>query len=91
MKLVSLKFKIIIGIVLFIVLVGAAYYEKYVIHLPNNHQKSQYESSSSESIGVFQYKGKFLTPVENFKVVTSKFGYRTHPITRTKGKFSFWH
>ena len=30
MKIVTLKFKIIIGIVLFIVLVGAAYYEKYV-------------------------------------------------------------
>lgn len=49
MKPVSLKFKIIIGIVLFIVLVGAAYYEKYVIHLSNNHQKSQTESSSIEN------------------------------------------
>lgn len=95
MKFVTLKFKIIIGIVLFIVIVGAAYYEKFVIHLPSNHQQSQYESSSNENdssqIGVFQYKGKFLTPVENFKVVTSKFGYRTHPITRSKRKFSFWH
>lgn len=89
MKLVSLKFKIIIGIVLFIVLVGAAYYEKYVIHLPSDKQKPQYDSSSSQNIGVFQYKGKFLTPVENFKVVTSKFGYRTHPITRRKRQFSF--
>ena len=84
MKIVTLKFKIIIGIVLFIVLVGAAYYEKYVIHLPSDKQKPQYNSSSSQNIGVFQYKGKFLTPVENFKVVTSKFGYRTHPITRRK-------
>ena len=84
MKLVSLKFKIIIGIVLFIV-----YYEKYVIHLPSDKQKPQYDSSSSQNIGVFQYKGKFLTPVENFKVVTSKFGYRTHPITRRKRQFSF--
>ena len=95
MKPVSFKFKIIIGIVLSIVLVGATYYEKYVIHLSSNHQKSQAESSSIENssseMGVFQYKGKFLTPVENFKVVTSKFGYRTHPITRTARKFSFWY
>ena len=74
MKLVKLKFKIIIGVVLFVVLVCAAYYEKFVIHLPSDKQKPQYESSSSQNIGVFQYKGKFLTPVENFKVVTSKFG-----------------
>lgn len=91
MKLVKLKFKIIIGIVLFVVLVCAAYYEKYVIHLPSDKQKPQYDSSSSQNIGVFQYKGKFLTPVENFKDVTSKFGYRTHPITRTARKFSFWY
>ena len=67
MKLVKLKFKIIIGIVLFVVLVCAAYYEKYVIHLPSDKQKPQYDS------------------------VTSKFGYRTHPITRTARKFSFWY
>ena len=91
MKLVKLKFKIIIGIVLFVVLVCVAYYEKYVIHLPSDKQKPQYDSSSSQNIGVFQYKGKFLTPVENFKVVTSKFGYRTHPITRTARKFTFWY
>ena len=52
--------------------------------MPSDKQKPQYDSSSSQNIGVFQYKGKFLTPVENFKVVTSKFGYRTHPITRRK-------
>ena len=92
MKIVTLKFKLIIGIVLFVVIVCAAYYEKYVIHLPSGHNEQQFESSgqsNSSQIGVFQYKGKFLTPVENFKVVTSKFGYRTHPITRRKRQFSF--
>lgn len=52
MKPVSFKFKIIIGIVLFIVLVGATYYEKYVIHLSSNHQKSQAESSSIENSSI---------------------------------------
>lgn len=84
MKFIKLKFKITIGIVLFIVIVGAAYYEKFVIHLPSDHKQQSATSANSSQIGVFQYKGKFLTPVENFKVVTSKFGYRTHPISRTK-------
>ena len=95
MKPVSFKFKIIIGIVLFIVLVGATYYEKYVIHLSSNHQKSQTESSSIENssseLGAPPPPGPPPPPAENPPAATSQFGYRTHPITRTARKFSFWY
>lgn len=88
MKIISLKFKIIIGIVLFIIIVCMAYYEKFVIkiskvstNISNEISNVEVEEKSSQ-IGLVQYKGKFLIPVENFKNVSSKYGYRTHPITR---------
>lgn len=88
MKLITLKFKIIIGIVLFVVLVCSAYYEKYAIHIQTSNKSTNIETSNTKveetkvQMGSIQYNGKFLTPVENFKVVTSKFGYRIHPVTR---------
>lgn len=88
MKIISLKFKVIIGIVLFIIIVCMAYYEKFIIKIPEvsintNTEVSNVEvEEKSSQIGLVQYKGKFLIPVENFKNVSSKYGYRTHPITR---------
>lgn len=83
MKILSLKFKIIIGVTLFIVLICCYYTSnRFTNHLTNTTQTSE--------IGNIEYKGKFLTPVENFTTVTSKYGYRIHPITR-KTKLSFWY
>ncbi|MDO5555729.1 MAG: hypothetical protein Q4G09_03500 [Clostridia bacterium] len=83
MKLLKLKFKIIIGIALFIVLVCAGY--STTIFNSSSGQKYQ-----NVAIGKIVFNGKFLTPVENFKVVTSKYGSRIHPISR-KAKFSYWY
>lgn len=66
MKLIKLKFKIIIGIILFILIVGA-YYCASIFNV----------SSTTQNIkGNLIYNGKFLTPVENFVTVTSKYGKR---------------
>lgn len=77
MKLLTLPSKIIIGIILFVVLI-CAYYCVGFFHN---------STTSKAQVGTIDYKGEFLMPVENFKVVTSKYGMRTHPITR-KSKFS---
>ena len=71
--------KVIIGVTLFIIIICAG----YCANLFNSSS-----GSSSSQVGEIEYKGQFLTPVENFKVVTSKYGERIHPITR-KAKFSF--
>lgn len=84
MKILTLKFKIIIGVVLFIVLIGSAYCSTIF------HSSSPQENITYEEVGKIEYKGKFLMPVENFKVVTSKYGSRIHPISR-KTEFSFWY
>lgn len=80
MKLITLKFKIIIGVILFIILICAGY------------SATMFNTSSSNSqsikVGNIEYKGQFLTPVENFNVVTSKYGARIHPISR-KAEFSY--
>lgn len=73
MKLVTLKFKIIIGIILFIVLVGGAY-SSTIFYSGNK--------SSAQKIGNVVYNGTFLTPVENFTTVTSKYGARIDPISK---------
>ena len=76
MKFITLQFKIILGVVLFIVLICACY------------SATLFNSSSSnnnynfEVIGQVEYKGQFLMPVELFQVVTSKYGARIHPISR---------
>lgn len=82
MKLITLKFKIIIGVVLFIVLVCACYY------MTTFHSSSTLNNKYSSEVGEKVYKGQFLMPVENFNVVTSKYGSRIHPISR-KAEFSF--
>lgn len=75
MKIVTLKFKIIIGVTLFIVLIGA-YYSASIFNKGTNIKEQETQ------IGETEYKGQFLMPVENFITVTSKFGSRTNPITR---------
>ena len=80
MRVITLKFKIIIGVTLFILLLGA-YYSASIFNGKNKNVNQEVQ------IGEIIYKGKFLMPVENFIVVTSKFGGRVHPITR-KAKFS---
>ena len=78
MKLITLKFKIIIGIVLFVILICAGYATKF------NSSSYKYVTEVGEKV----YKGQFLTPVENFNVVSSKYGARIHPISR-KTEFSY--
>lgn len=80
MKLLTLKFKIIIGVILFIILICACYSATMFNTSSSNVQSVQ--------VGNIEYKGQFLTPVENFNVVTSKYGARIHPISR-KAKFSY--
>ncbi len=80
MKLLKVKFKIIIGIVIFILLVCAGYSAK--LHTSSGINKSEVK------IGEKVYNGIFITPVENFITVTSKYGGRIHPITR-KTKLSY--
>lgn len=67
MKLIQLKFKIIIGVVLFILIIGA-YYCASIFNV---------SSKTTQNIkGNLIYNGSFLTPVENFTTVTSKYGKR---------------
>lgn len=84
MKLITLKFKIIIGIVLFVILICAGYYA--TIFHSSSSSNNKYQAEVGEKV----YKGQFLMPVENFNVVTSKYGSRIHPISR-KEKFSYRH
>ena len=72
--------KLIIGITVFIVLICTG----YSATLLNTSSDKDYSSQ----IGIIEYKGQFLMPVENFNVVTSKYGARIHPITR-KTKLSY--
>ena len=81
MKLVGLPFKIITGVTLFILLIGAYY-------CASNFNTSSGKHNSQAIIGEIEYKGDFLLPVENFTTVTSKYGSRIHPITR-KAKFPY--
>ena len=75
------KLSLIIGIILFILIICATYSINF-----SNLQVNNNESP----IGKLTYKGKFPIPVENFNVVTSKYGGRIHPITRI-AKFSYRH
>lgn len=76
MKLITLKFKIIIGVVLFIILLCAGY-SATTFH-SSNLSNNKYSSEVGEKV----YKGQFLMPVENFIKITSEYGSRIHPITR---------
>lgn len=68
--------KVIIGVTLFIIIICAGYSASLF--------SSSSGSSYSTQVGKFQYKGQFLIPVENFKVVTSKYGERIDPISKEK-------
>lgn len=83
MKLIGLPFKIIIGVTLFILLIGA-YYCASIFNTSSRNNNSQ------AIMGEIEFKGDFLLPVENFTTVTSKYGARIHPITR-KAKFPYRH
>ena len=72
--------KLIIGITLSIILICAGYSATII--------NTTLEREHSLQIGVIDYKGQFLMPVENFNVVTSKYGARIHPISR-KTKLSY--
>ena len=67
MKLLKLKFKIIIGVVLFILIIGAYYCASIF-----NFSSKTTQNVSDKLV----YNGKFLIPVENFITVTSKYGIR---------------
>lgn len=75
-----LSIKLIIGITLFIILICGGY--SAIIFSTSS------DINYSTQIGKIEYKGQFLMPVENFNVVTSKYGSRIHPISR-KAKFSY--
>lgn len=77
----KLATKLIIGITLFVILICAG----YCATLTNTTSSN---SKYSSQVGKIEYKGQFLMPVENFKVVTSKYGARIHPISR-KTEFSY--
>ena len=82
MKVLGLKFKIIIGVILFVLLICSGY-------SANIHYSSKTYKTETE-IGEKVYKGIFIIPVENFITVTSKYGARIHPITR-KSKCTYWN
>lgn len=69
-KIITLKFKIIIGVVLFVILICATYCASFFNTISRSSNKNNYVS------GQFVYNGTFLTPVENFICVTSKYGKR---------------
>ena len=77
----KLATKLIIGITLFVILICAGYCATLF-----NTTSANKEYSSQ--VGKIEYKGQFLMPVENFNVVTSKYGSRIHPISR-KAEFSY--
>lgn len=82
MKILNVKFKIIIGIVLFIILICAGYSASII----KNDNSNVSSNKTSVEIGEKVYQGKFLIPVENFIKVTSKYGTRVHPISRSSKK-----
>lgn len=78
----KLTTKLIIGITLFIILICAGYSATII--------NPSLDTKYSSQVGKIEYKGQFLMPIENFNVVTSKYGARIHPISR-KAEFSYRH
>ena len=70
------KISIIIGIVLFILIVGSAYMELGASSSKNETTNTSDDTETTEQITDVMYKGKFPIPVENFIKVTSGFGKR---------------
>ena len=75
--------KLIIGITISVILLCSGYCAT-LFHIPSSN------GGQSSQVGKIEYKGQFLMPVENFKVVTSKYGSRIHPISR-KAEISHRH
>lgn len=70
------KLGIIIGVVIFILILGCIYTEQsYAKKADNTLDSNNIEDIEIEQ-GEIIYKGKFPMPVENFIQVTSTFGYR---------------
>lgn len=73
---------LVIGIVLFIFIIGATYNGLFI--LPSNNSKNS-NKIIQEQVEEIIYKGKFPIPVENFIKITSAFGYRD-PIYNSQGE-----
>lgn len=71
----SKKIYLIIGIIIFILIIGS-YFQITSSNSKstNNTEKGNIENETE--IGEIVYNGKFAMPIENFIQVTSKFGYR---------------
>ena len=65
MRLLTLKFKIIIGVILAVLILCAGYSKTIVV--------PSVDLNNEQEIGKIEYKGKFLTPVENLNVVNVLF------------------
>lgn len=71
------KIGIIIGIVIFILVLGCTYMnQSTATKSDNNHFNSNTTTKAKIEQGKIIYKGKLPIPIENFIQVTSKFGYR---------------
>lgn len=67
------KISLVIGIVIFILILCAT----QILNVETTSEsKSNNVNEIEEEIGEVIYNGKFPMPIENFIVVTSKFGYR---------------
>ena len=72
----SKKLSIIIGIVLFILIIGSSYMELGASSSKDKTTNTSDDEETTEQITDIVYKGKFPIPVENFIKVTSVFGRR---------------
>lgn len=68
------KISLIIGIIIFILIIGASFC--LTSSNSNIENKKSNENEIKEEIGEIVYNGEFPIPVENFIQVTSKFGLR---------------
>lgn len=68
------KISLIIGIIIFILIIGASFC--LTSSNSNTENKKSNENEIKEEIGEIVYNGEFPIPVENFIQVTSKFGLR---------------
>lgn len=69
----SKKIILVIGIVIFILIIGATY---TLSNITNSSNTSSEEIPKEEELGEIIYNGKLAMPIENFIKVTSKFGNR---------------
>lgn len=69
------KMPIIIGIIIFILIIGCTYKLQF-LNVITSSNKSNSQNENKEEIGEIVYNGKLSMPIENFITVTSKFGKR---------------